>query len=465
MGPPDSRRGRPLDQESPPTDPTAASVTPSADNGHDRSPLRQALDNAIAEANGSKLSMKDLTVLAPQNDPFRIDTPANHRDSKWLADVIADLGIRGQIHLRGLHYAISMAPKPFTKPDGTRYVNDDRNWDWMSAVAMKAARWLGYIPWDSVFDKRNAEPTIYEFAEPDPWPFLSIGLDITVPSVDQIQPYVGLSGFRGVQPYKVVMIGEKSSLEDILLQVAQRRGADLYLPTGNISDSMVYKIAKNADDDGRPLIVQYFSDCDPSGWNMPIEVGRKLQAFKVALFPDLEFRQYRAGLTPDHVREYSLPEAPLKASEKRASDWRRLMGVEQTEIDALIQLRPDLLRQIAEDAIEPFYDRTLDRRCREAAERWRREAQQIVDDSLDDHLDQIRADAAAKLEELQAEIDAINDALRFDIGDFAVPLVPAVPEPVVSWDHPLPLLDSSWSFAEQCKALIDSKAYRIGGGS
>jgi hypothetical protein len=174
----------------------------------------------------SKLSMKDLTVLAPQNDPFRIDTPANHRDSKWLADVIADLGIRGQIHLRGLHYAISMAPKPFTKPDGTRYVNDDRNWDWMSAVAMKAARWLGYIPWDSVFDKRNAEPTIYEFAEPDPWPFLSIGLDITVPSVDQIQPYVGLSGFRGVQPYKVVMIGEKSSLEDIpaASRSAARRG-------------------------------------------------------------------------------------------------------------------------------------------------------------------------------------------------------------------------------------------------
>jgi hypothetical protein len=40
-----------------------------------------------------------------------------------------------------------------------------------------------------------------------------------------------------------------------------------------------------------------------------------------------------------------------------------------------------------------------------------------------------------------------------------------VPEPVVSEVHPLPLLDSSWSFAEQCKRLIDSKAYRIGGGS
>jgi hypothetical protein len=27
-------------------------------------------------------SLKDLTVLAPQNDPFRVDTPARHRDGE-----------------------------------------------------------------------------------------------------------------------------------------------------------------------------------------------------------------------------------------------------------------------------------------------------------------------------------------------------------------------------------------------
>jgi hypothetical protein len=72
--------------------PAGSDPTPGSGQGADRSPLRQTLDTAIAEA-GSKVSMKDLTVLAPQNDPFRLDTPANHRDSKWLADVIADLGI------------------------------------------------------------------------------------------------------------------------------------------------------------------------------------------------------------------------------------------------------------------------------------------------------------------------------------------------------------------------------------
>lgn len=49
--------------------------------------------------------MKDLTVLAPQNDPFRVDTPADHRDGAGLATTARELGLGDRkIHLRGLHY-------------------------------------------------------------------------------------------------------------------------------------------------------------------------------------------------------------------------------------------------------------------------------------------------------------------------------------------------------------------------
>jgi hypothetical protein len=41
-------------------------------------------------------TMKDLTVLAPKNDPFRIDTPARHRDGRWLAETVAEL-VPGQL--------------------------------------------------------------------------------------------------------------------------------------------------------------------------------------------------------------------------------------------------------------------------------------------------------------------------------------------------------------------------------
>ena len=84
----------------------------------ERSPLRRLLD----EAGGS---LKDLTVLAPQNDPFRIDTPARHRDGEWLAITAAQLGLGDRpIHLRGLHYMVIGGPKP----DGTPYTNTDADW-------------------------------------------------------------------------------------------------------------------------------------------------------------------------------------------------------------------------------------------------------------------------------------------------------------------------------------------------
>jgi hypothetical protein len=451
--------------------PDLDNTTTADSNGSSK--LRQALKDAIAEAkaDGVKLTMEKLTVLSPEKDPFRLDTPAKHRNSEWLADVALALGKLDsgkKIHLRGLHYATSNAKTPFIKPDGTQYLNNDADWEWMKA-AMKSARWLGYIPWDVVKDKHSDAPTIYKFTEPDPWPYLSVGLDITVPSVDEIQVSAGLEGFEGVQPYKIIMIGEKSSLRDILLPIAWQYGADLYLPTGNISDTFVHQIAKNAHEDTRPLVLQYFSDCDPSGWNMPIEVGRKLQAFKATLFPDIEFRQYRAALTPEQVKGERLPdgtrlpESPLKPKEKRADRWMELMGVKQTEIDALIELHPNLLRRIARKAIAPFYDLTLDQRVFEARTAWVREAQRVVDNDLDDHLQQIRDDAVDKLEEMQAEIDAINEAMRFDLRDFDVPDIPEIPEPNTSHGvAPEPLIDSSWSFVEQCQALIDSKAYEGG---
>ena len=47
-------------------------------------PLRAALDACGGD-------LKDLTVLAERNDPFRVDIPAGHRDGQWLADRIAAL--------------------------------------------------------------------------------------------------------------------------------------------------------------------------------------------------------------------------------------------------------------------------------------------------------------------------------------------------------------------------------------
>jgi hypothetical protein len=216
------------------------------------------------------------------------------------------------------------------------------------------------------------------------------------------------------------------------------------------------------------MVVLYFADCDMSGWNMAVEVARKLQAFKASLYPELEFRQYRAALIPDQVRRFDLPSMPFKRdpktgeyADKRATAWIEAMGVEQTEIDALATLRPELLEEIAEAAIAPFYDKSLDRRVAEARQGWVRDAQAVIDNRVNqENLEQLRDLAAQRLEELQDEIDQINEAARVDADAFDLPPVPAVPAAELNGDQPLPLLDSRWSFGDQCRRLIDSKAYR-----
>ena len=87
------------------------------------------------------------------------------------------------------------------------------------------------------------------------------------------------------------------------------------MPTGEISDTQMYIMAKAGAEDGRKLIVFTLADFDPSGWQMSISIGRKLQALKDLLFPELEFEVRPTGLTGDQVEKLDLPSTPLKETE------------------------------------------------------------------------------------------------------------------------------------------------------
>jgi hypothetical protein len=413
-----------------------------------------ALRSTLKTAGGS---LKSLTVLAPQNDPFRVDTDANHRDGAWLANTIEGIGVSGRRHLRGLHYILIGQHKP----NGQPYTNTDTDWLWLGSAA-KAARWLGYLQFDQIVDQRNAVPEIREFAPPNPQPWVSVDFEVTVPDYDDLQPYVGITGFTGMQPYRLVLVGEKHSLKEVLDGIATDHQADLYLPTGEMSDTMAHTLAASADQDGRPLVVLCFSDCDPSGWQMPISLSRKLQALKALLYPNLEFEVHRVGLTPDQVREYGLPSTPLKDTEKRADRWQAAMLVAQTEIDALAALQPDLLRQIASDAIAPFYDHTLAGRVSDAKFDWVAEAQTILDQQTGDDIAQLRIAAAERLAEKREEIKEILDTVRVDGDRFDFP-TPEIPEAILNprQQKPTPLCDSRWNFTEQCARLKASKDYTV----
>jgi hypothetical protein len=153
----------------------------------------------------------------------------------------------------------------------------------------------------------------------------------------------------------------------------------------------------------------------------------------------------------------------LKATEKRADKWRAAFGVEQTEIDALASLRPELLQRLTREATEHFYDVTLTDRVDEAEHEWLEGALDVINANLDtERLGRIRAEAADKLDAMREQIEALNQELRIDVDDFDLPDL-VIPGAHINGTNPwVPLIDSDDPFAEQTRRLIDSKAYRGG---
>jgi hypothetical protein len=242
--------------------------------------------------------------------------------------------------------------------------------------------------------------------------------------------------------------------------MAERYNADLYLPSGEISNSLLARMARVGHDDGREMVVFVFADCDPAGYQMAVSIGHKLRALRDSTFGNLEFRVIVPALTVDQVRQFGLPSTPLKETELRAGGWRQRYGVEQTEIDALATLRPELLRQIAEDAVAPFYDVTLALRVRMAKQQWEALAQQALDAQLDaDRVAEIRARAEIDLDALREKLAA----LEVETGDLDLDLPPALlPEPIISDNCPASLVSSGMPLVQHIRLLRARKNYSGG---
>jgi hypothetical protein len=191
---------------------------------------------------------------------------------------------------------------------------------------------------------------------------------------------------------------------------------------------------------------------------MVVSIGHKLRAFKESLYPNsLSFRVIAPALTVDQVNEYGLPSTPLKETELRAEGWKERYGVEQTEIDALATLRPDVLTAIARDALDPFFDHTLASRHYQAEIEWQRHAQrrfeEIVGAERVSELWAIAADARANLEASVANLRNLADEF-----DDALPAF-VRPRGDVSGDGPV-LVSSDMPLAEHISILRDRKDYK-----
>ncbi len=413
-------------------------------------PLRSRLIAACDEHDG--YTMDDLTVM--RSDPFRMDTPKHHRDAAWFAEQVGSVIADGRTtHLRGIHYVL--VSNGAVKPDGEPYRNTDEDWQWLGGP-WAAARWLGYVPFDRFHDARNPDATF----EPFYWPNPLVEVADARATVEVLPPLVTVEEFEGTQPFQLAVWGEKTSLRDVLAPICAEFEADLFLQFGDPSDTRIFEMAQRADAQGRPLVAFYFSDCDPSGWNMPIAIARKLQAFQTLHFPELEFQVRRVALTPDQVLEHDLPSTPLKETEQRAVRWVEATGVEQTEIDALAALQPDLLERIAREAIAPFYDSELRQRVERARDEWLEEAQRQLEPQFD-------PGALARFIEVRQRAEALRGDLaraarELNVDDLELPEVevPSYDQRLaLAYEDGVPIIDSRWSFADQSLWLKRARAY------
>jgi hypothetical protein len=145
------------------------------------------------------------------------------------------------------------------------------------------------------------------------------------------------------QPEYVEVWLEKEALAGVLMPVTEEFDVPLMVTRGYPSLSFLHSAAESIPTE-KTAHIYYLGDLDPSGVDIARNVEQRLREFSDA---DIEFE--RVAVTPQQVRELSLPTRPTKATDPRR---RRFRG-ESVEVDAI---PPTQLRQLVRDCIEQHID-------------------------------------------------------------------------------------------------------------
>lgn len=147
------------------------------------------------------------------------------------------------------------------------------------------------------------------------------------------------------QEYSVYVGVEKSGMIAQLELWFSDFGLPILALGGYSSQTFVDDVREDTAAKGRPAVLLYAGDFDPSGEDIARDFVKRVGCFDV---------RRRVALTPEQVTEYRLPPLPGKASDTRAAGFVAKHGrLVQVELDAL---PPDVLRRLYSDALAPFLD-------------------------------------------------------------------------------------------------------------
>jgi hypothetical protein len=213
---------------------------------------------------------------------------------------------------------------------------------------LKEAREQGIIPWEWIVDED--------------------GDDEGVPSWDDPADFANCVGkqyrrdFWNQQPVRVVVWSEKGTVRGVLRPMLDQYGVRFRRVGGFASSGKAHSIAE--DNDGRPLIIIYVGDYDPSGLYMSeCDLPNRMKKYEGH---HVEIR--RIAVTPEQT--ISLPSFPAsdKRKDTRYKWFTQNFGDRCWELDAL---DPNVLRDLVEREIKSLIEPDAWQRCElvNAAER------------------------------------------------------------------------------------------------
>lgn len=147
------------------------------------------------------------------------------------------------------------------------------------------------------------------------------------------------------QTFSLYLGVEKAGIVEQIQEWFGDLGVPVLALGGYGSQSFVDEVAADAKASGRPAVLLYAGDHDPSGEDIDRDFVARTGCWE-------EVR--RVALSAEQVEEYELPPQPGKTTDSRAAQFVARHGaLVQVELDAL---PPEVLRQLYSHAIADYWD-------------------------------------------------------------------------------------------------------------
>lgn len=206
------------------------------------------------------------------------------------------------------------------------------------ARTINDARIAGLIDWDAIEDRTRSFDARSRWTHPQ---------EILSASARQYHtdPWE-------TQDYRLFLIVEKEALSGVFQRVCRNYDVPLLAARGYPSVSVVREFVESQVlPSAQQVIVLHFGDHDPSGIDMTRDLEDRLLMF--CRGDNNLFEIHRLALNLDQVRKHKPPPNPAKQTDTRFRDYKNKFGTKSWELDAL---NPDILSNLAEDAIRSYID-------------------------------------------------------------------------------------------------------------